>query len=82
MEQLRLFEEDAADVGHFILEEAMRTSNLMKAYRRVKRNGGAPGVDGMTVKELGRFLQLNWPTIREKVLSGNYQPQPVLGRPF
>lgn len=77
MEQLLLFEEDTAFAGHFILEEAMRTSNLISAYRRVKRNGGAPGVDGMTVKELGRFLQLNWESIRGQVLAGTYQPQPV-----
>ena len=55
----------------------MRTKNLSKAYRRVKRNGGAPGVDGMTVSELGKYLQLNWEGIREQVLTGNYQPQPV-----
>ena len=77
MEQLLLFEDDTDSTGHFILEEAMRTKNLSKAYRRVKRNGGAPGVDGMTVSELGKYLQLNWEGIREQVLTGNYQPQPV-----
>lgn len=77
MEQLLLFGEDTASADHFILEEAMRTSNLIRAYRRVKRNGGAPGVDGMTVKELGRYLQLNWESIRGQVLAGTYQPQPV-----
>ena len=78
MEQLLLFEGDTAEAGHFILEEAMRTSNLMRAYRRVKRNGGAPGVDGMTVNELGRFLQFNWQSIREQILAGTYRPHPVL----
>lgn len=77
MEQLLLFEEDLEDRGLLVIEEMVRPKNLLKAYSRVKRNGGAPGIDGMTVKELGVYLRSNWERIRDQLLSGDYQPQPV-----
>jgi RNA-directed DNA polymerase len=49
----------------------------MAAYRRVVQNGGAAGVDGMTVKELMPYCREHWARIREELLSGRYEPQPV-----
>lgn len=77
MEQLLLFEEDLGDQGPFVLEEAARPSNLLRAYQRVKRNNGAPGPDGMAIKELEVFLTSNLEKLRTSLLSGSYQPQPV-----
>jgi RNA-directed DNA polymerase len=48
-----------------------------QALARVKANKGSPGVDGMTVHELPEFLKQHWPAIREQLLRGTYQPQPV-----
>lgn len=78
MEQLLLFEDDLEDRGRLIIEEMVRPKNLLRAYSRVKRNKGAPGTDGMTVQELGAYLRSNIENIREQLLSGIYQPQPVL----
>ena len=50
---------------------------MQRAYDRVMRNKGAPGVDGMPVGELKSYLQQNWPVHRKELLSGSYQPQPV-----
>lgn len=80
MEQLLLFEDDLEQRGLFVIEEMVRQENFLRAYSRVKRNGGAPGVDGMSVKELGDYLRVNWHDIRERLLSGDYRPQPVLRR--
>ena len=60
-----------------LLEEALRRENVMAAYRRVVRNGGAPGVDGMTVDGLMPYCREHWPRIREELLSKRYKPQPV-----
>ena len=60
-----------------LMEEIVSRENLRKALQRVKSNGGAPGVDKMTVKELPEYLKTNWLTIKEQLLSGSYQPQPV-----
>lgn len=51
--------------------------NLFAALERVQRNGGAPGVDGMTVEELSDHLQAHWSSIREKLEAGTYRPSPV-----
>ena len=47
------------------------------AYQQVKRNGGAPGIDGMSVEELGHYLRGERQRIKEAMLDDRYQPQPV-----
>lgn len=60
-----------------LMEEVCERKNLKDALRRVRANGGSPGVDGVTVEELGSYLKDNWPKIREQLLNGTYKPQPV-----
>ncbi len=59
------------------MEEIVERENLKDALRRVKANKGAPGVDAMTVDQLGDYLKQHWPAIREQLLSGTYRPKPV-----
>ena len=59
------------------LERVLSRENMWRAYERVVRNGGAPGVDGMTVEALKPFLQLRWQAIRKELLDGTYQPSSV-----
>jgi retron-type reverse transcriptase len=47
------------------------------ALKSVCANKGSPGVDGMTVDELKGYMKIHWPDIREKLLQGEYRPQPV-----
>ena len=60
-------------------EQIFSRENLMAALKRVQSNDGAPGVDGMTVEELPGHLREHWPSIREKLEAGRYQPSPVRG---
>jgi RNA-directed DNA polymerase len=60
-----------------LMEEVVRRENLQRALKRVRANKGSPGVDGMTVEELGGYLREQWPRMREELLGGDYQPQPV-----
>lgn len=60
-----------------LMEELLRRENLMAAYKRVVRNAGAAGVDGMTVEELMPYCREHWTRIREQLRSGSYAPQPV-----
>ena len=62
-----------------LLESVLESANLYEAYRRVVQNRGAPGVDGMTVEELGPYLKEHWLGIREQMLSSRYVPQAVRG---
>ena len=60
-----------------LLERMLEGSNLRDAYKRVVRNGGAPGVDGVTVAELQAYLKTHWETVKADLLSGTYRPSPV-----
>jgi len=60
-----------------LMERVVEVRNVKEALRRVQANKGEPGVDGMTVARLGRYLKHHWWTIREQLLWGTYRPQPV-----
>ena len=60
-----------------VMEEVCARENLKRALQRVKSNKGSPGIDGTKVSELPGYLKQHWPAIREQLLSGIYQPQPV-----
>lgn len=60
-----------------LMEEVLRRENLVRAHARVVQNGGAAGVDGMTVDELMPHCREHWPRIREQLLNGTYVPHPV-----
>ena len=60
-----------------LLEEVLRRENVVAAYQRVVKNGGGPGMDGMTVHELGDFCRSHWARVRSELLRDTYEPQPV-----
>jgi RNA-directed DNA polymerase len=62
------------------MERVVSRPNLKAALKRVRKNKGSPGVDGMTTEELLPYLWENWARIRETLLVGRYQPSPVLRR--
>ena len=59
------------------MDEVLRRENLIAAYKRVIRNGGVPGVDGMTVDDLQVLAREHFTRIWEQLRNGTYQPQPV-----
>ncbi len=60
-----------------LMEAVVGRENMTDAYEQVMKNRGAPGVDGLTVVELKAYLQSHWARIKEELLEGRYQPQPV-----
>lgn len=70
-------DENTGDGTSKLMEEVLRKENLMTAYKRVKRNRGAPGVDGMTVDELMPYCRKQWDAIKGQLLSETYIPRPV-----
>ena len=61
-----------------LLEKVCERPNLQAALKRVRKNKGSPGLDGMTVDELPAYLRECWPRLREQLLAGTYQPAQVL----
>jgi len=60
-----------------LLEAALTRQNLQAAWKRVKANKGAAGVDGLDIEQTARSLQTSWPDIRQALLAGRYRPSPV-----
>jgi group II intron reverse transcriptase/maturase len=69
--------DDRSEGDRLLMERVVGRANALAALRRVKQNKGSPGVDGMTVGELSPYLAAHWEVIREQLLTGTYQPQPV-----
>lgn len=62
-----------------LMEEVADRENLNQAYRRVKANQGAPGVDGMTIAAARDWIIEHKEELIASLLDGSYQPQPVRG---
>jgi len=60
-----------------LMEAVVERSNLFRAYERVVKNEGAPGVDGLSVLEFKPWLQRHWVRVRQDLLMGVYQPEAV-----
>ncbi|MFQ8823272.1 MAG: hypothetical protein ACLR8W_17035 [Segatella copri] len=57
-----------------LLEEILEKGNLNRAFKRVKANKGAPGIDGITVEEIGAYLRENQKELIERIRRGKYTP--------
>ena len=60
-----------------LMEQVVGYKNLHDALKRVESNKGAPGVDGLEVKDLRCYLGEQWQGIKAELLAGEYKPQPV-----
>lgn len=60
-----------------MIEEILEPENIAQAWKRVKANKGAPGIDGMTVEDFPAFARSHWPRIATAIREGNYRPAPV-----
>jgi RNA-directed DNA polymerase len=60
-----------------LMEEVVGRDNLKAALKRVRKNKGSPGCDGMTVDELPAWLEENREVLRTQLLAGTYRPKPV-----
>lgn len=64
-------------VMEIFMELVVERGNAIKALKRVRKNKGSPGIDGMRVEELSDYLREHWGVIREQLLAGSYQPSAV-----
>ena len=60
-----------------LLEAILHKDNFNRAYKRVKANKGAPGIDGMTIEEALPYLQEHQQELTNRIYSGKYTPSPV-----
>ncbi len=60
-----------------LMEMILKRDNIVRAWKRVRANKGAAGVDGMTTGQLGKYLAKHWPKIEKDLLNGTHKPLPV-----
>lgn len=60
-----------------LMAKVVAKANVLKAWKQVKSNQGAPGSDGMTLEDFPAYAREHWLTIRQSLLDGTYYPQPV-----
>lgn len=63
--------------GHDLLERILQRDNLWMAWKRVRANKGAPGVDGMTLDEFPDWAKAEWERVATELETGRYRPAPV-----
>jgi RNA-directed DNA polymerase len=67
----------AGTLAHGLMEAVVDADNMRQALKKVRANKGSPGADGMTVQQLPAFLKGEWPRLKQALLAGTYQPEPV-----
>ena len=70
-------QEESESAGQRLLQRAFARENLQRAWKRVKANKGAAGVDGLDIEQTAEHLLTEWAGIRQQLLSGVYRPSPV-----
>jgi RNA-directed DNA polymerase len=68
---------DTESAGPGLLAQVLARENMQRAWKRVKANKGAAGVDGMDIATTGRYLVTALPNIRVQLMEGTYRPSPV-----
>ena len=76
-QQTRMASSKTEDLATDLMEQICNRANLNRAYKRVKSNKGSPGVDGMTVEELGDWIREHKEQLTRSLVDGSYRPQPV-----
>lgn len=69
--------ENAFQQSESLLEKMLTRDNLIQAMKRVERNKGSSGVDGMSTQDLRPYLKTHWLEIKESLLHGVYRPQAI-----
>ncbi|MDA8083105.1 MAG: group II intron reverse transcriptase/maturase, partial [Nitrospiraceae bacterium] len=59
------------------MEDVVQKDNILSAWKQVRANKGAPGIDGITIEEFSTYAHENWKGIKAALLDGTYKPTPV-----
>lgn len=69
--------ESPGQITERLMEAVVERENMLSAYRRVKANDGAPGMDAMTVDDLKGYIEAEWKCVKTDLLEDRFQPQAV-----
>ena len=64
-------------VSEDLMEQIVDARNMERAWKKVKANRGAPGPDGVTLDKFFETFRDQWPSVRQQLLDGTYEPSPA-----
>ena len=70
-----LRQDEVKAINQDLLQAVLNSDNLRSAWKRVKSNKGAPGIDGVSIEDFPAYLRKHWPALRAQITQGRYQPQ-------
>ena len=73
----RALTQDEATSTQDLLQAVLARDNLARAWKRVKSNKGAPGIDGVSIEDWPAHAREHWPALRAQIEGGRYKPQAV-----
>jgi len=76
-DETRLPRQELKNTGRDLLAQALARENMQRAWKRVKADKGAAGVDGLDIAQTGQGLKQAWLNIRQQLMEGTYRPMPV-----
>jgi group II intron reverse transcriptase/maturase len=76
-DETRSTRQDPEGAGRGLLAQALARENMQRAWKRVKANKGAAGVDGLNIVQTKEYLRQAWPDIRRRLMDGTYKPQAI-----
>ena len=76
-DETRFTRQESEGAGRGLLAQALARENMQCAWKRVKANKGAAGVDGLDIAQTKEHLKYAWPEIRRRLMDGTYKPQAV-----
>ena len=76
-DEVRTPHHEPLNAGQGLLEQVLARENMQRAWKRVKANDGAAGVDGLNISQTQEYLKQVWPGIRQQLEEGTYRPSPV-----
>jgi group II intron reverse transcriptase/maturase len=76
-DETRSTRQEPEGAGRGLLVQALARENMQRAWKRVKANKGAAGVDGLDINQTKERLKHTWPEIRRRLMDGTYKPQAV-----
>ena len=72
-----LRQDEVKAINQDLLQAVLNSDHLRSAWKRVKANKGAPGIDGVSIEDFPAYLREHWPALRAQINHGRYQPQAV-----
>ena len=69
---------ESSPIDFASVEYSVSNARIAEAWKKVRANKGAPGVDGISIEKFPKWARPKWKDLKQQLLGGHYRPTPVL----